>query len=295
MKHRIHNVLVGAMGLASAAFFAFSGASCSQPTIQCIASHFPFFTKYELVSGDEACLGLKGEDIGLATYLAPNADKTLANYDDRSVAIQSTTLGQIAREREGAGYDLGTDKPYAFGKYTTAPDANNICYAGGANGTAALAAADMNITEFDTGEVDDMGNPIILPAMHLQQEWRNVKVYVTAGVPGTQVVGEMVFRDVLAGCEASYKFVGISPSVYCGKDVHTDDDNNPDTPSDNDDADPAKKDTPMVVPEPLFCDPKAHPDLGISVGSGINPDFPVACDPETLHCILTGDPLPGRP
>ncbi|MDI1476052.1 hypothetical protein [Polyangium sp. y55x31] len=291
MKHRIHSVLVGAMGLASAAFFAFSGASCSQPTIQCVVSHYAYFAKYELISGDEACLGLKGEDIGMSTYLAPNADKTLANYDDRSIAIQSTTLGELARAREGAGYDLGKDKAYAFGKFTTAPDANNICYTGGANGTAALAVADANVEEFDTGDVDNMGNPIIEPAVHLQQEWRNVKVYVTAGAPGTQAVGEMVYRDVTAGCEATYKFIALSPSVYCGLDV--DDDENPDTKASNDDADPANPDPP--VPYDLYCDAEAHPDLGISVGSGINPDFPVRCDPETLHCILTGDPLPGRP
>ncbi|MDI1448790.1 hypothetical protein [Polyangium sp. 6x1] len=291
MKHRIHSVLVGAMGLASAAFFAFSGASCSQPTIQCVVSHYPFFAKYELVSGDEACLGLKGEDIGMSTYLAPNADKTLADYNDRSVAIQSSTLGLLARDREGAGYDLGKDKPFAFGKYTTNPDANNLCYAGGANGSAALASADMNIEAFDTGEVDAMGNPVILPAMHLQQEWRNIKVYVTAGAPGTQVVGDMVFRDVMAGCEATYKFIALSPSVPCGIDV--DDDNNPKTDAANDDADPANDDP--QVPLDLLCDSEAHPDQGIAIGSGINPDFPVRCDPETLHCILSGDPLPGRP
>jgi hypothetical protein len=291
MKHRMHSVLVGAMGLASAAFFAFSGASCSQPTIQCVAGHGAFFAKYELVSGDEACLGLKGEDIGMSTYLAANADKSLADYDARSIAVQSTTLGQLARDREGAGFDLGTDKPYAYGKYSTAPDPNNICYTGGTGGTAALASADMNVEEFDTGEVDDMGNPVILPAIHLQQEWKNIKVYVTAGAPGTQAVGEMTYRDVIAGCEASYKFIALFPSIYCGTDV--DDDNNPETDAVNDDADPMTDDPQQ--PFDLYCDAEAHPDQGISVGSGINPDFPVRCDPETLHCILSGDPLTGRP
>jgi hypothetical protein len=136
-----------------------------------------------------------------------------------------------------------------------------------------------------------MGNPVILPAIHLQQEWKNVKVYVTAGVPGTQAVGEMVYRDVLAGCEASYKFIALYPSIYCGTDV--DDDNNPETDAANDDADPMTDDPQQ--PFDLYCDAEAHPDQGISVGSGINPDFPVRCDPETLQCILAGDPLTGRP
>lgn len=281
MKHRIHKVLVGAMGLASAAFFVFAGASCDQPTIQCVVGHGPFFAKYELISGDAACYGgTLGEDIGLSTYLAPNEDRSLADYDDRSIAIQSTTLGQLARDREGAGFELGTDKPYGFGKYTTNPDANNICYTGGANGTAtALSMADMNIEEFDTGEVDDMGNPVILPAMHYQQEWRNIRTYVTAGVPGTQAVGEMVFRDVDAGCEASYKFVALFPSVFCGREVDTDGDGEPDDYEPDNDA----------------CSPVADPAKGRVFGSGINPDFETTCDPQLLHCVLTTDPLPGRP
>ncbi|MDC0746201.1 hypothetical protein [Polyangium mundeleinium] len=296
MKHRIHSVLVGAMGLASAAFFAFSGASCSQPTIQCVVGHGPYFAKYQFVSGDEACLGLKGEDIGLSTYLAPNADKSLADYNARSIAIQSSKLGALAREREGAGYELGTDKPYAFGAYTTNPDANNICYTAGANGTAAIASADMNIEEFDTGEVDDMGNPVILPAEHHRQEWKNIKVYVTAAVPGTQLVGDMRYENVLAGCSAEYKFIALFPSVPCDKDVHADDDNNPDTDAANDDDDPSKPDTPIgVEPDPDACLAEADPSKGRVFGSGINPDFPVRCDPETLHCILSEDPLTGKP
>jgi len=292
MKHRIHSLLVGAMGLASAAFFAVSGASCSQPTIQCVVGHGAFFARYTPVAGtDTSCYGLDGEDIGLSTYLAPNEDKSLANYDDRSIAIQSTTLGLLARQRDGEGFDLGTDKPYAFGKLTTAPDANNLCYTGGAEGTAALAQADMNIEAFDTGEVDDMGNPVILPAAHYRQQWSNVKMYVTAGVPGTQAVGRMRFEDVLGGCSAEYTFVALFPSVYCGKDV--DDDNNPDTDAADDDADTMNPDP--QVPEPLFCAATADPAKGIAVGSGINPDFPVTCDAVTLHCVLSGTPLTGNP
>ncbi len=301
MKHRIHSLLVGAMGLASAAFFAFSGVSCSQPTIQCVAGRGPFFATYELVSGDAACYRdasgaeIKGEDIGLSTFLAPNADKTLADYDDRSIAVQSTTLGQLARDRDGAGSVLGTDKPYALGKYTTNPDANNLCYAGGAVGTAALVGADMDVEAFDTGEVDAMGNPVFLPAFHYRQEWSNLKVYVTAGVPGTQAVGNMRFEDVDAGCSAEYKFIALFPSVYCGMDIDVDDDNNPDTDAANDDADPDTDDPQTTVADNLACSPEADPSVGRTFGSGINPDFKVTCDPVLLHCVLTEPPLPGNP
>lgn len=297
MKHRIHSLLVGAMGLASAAFFVFAGASCEQPTIQCVAGHGPFFATYTLVSGDESCYGIKGEDIGLSTFLAPNADKTLANYDDRSIAIKSTTLGELVDARDGAGYDRQTDKPYAFGKYTTAPDANNLCYAGGGEGTAALVPAEMDIEAFDTGELDpDTMMPIILPATHVRQEWSNVKVYVTAGVPGTQAVGRMRFEDVTNNCSAEYTFVGLFPSVYCGAEVHIDDDNDPATPAENDDANPDEDDeNTMTVVDEDACLPEADPSKGRVYGSGINPDFSTRCHPELFHCVLTGDPLTGNP
>jgi len=281
MKHRIHGLLAGAMGLASAAFFALSGASCSQPAIQCVAGHGPFYAKYELVGGDAACLGLDGEEIGLSTFLAPNADGSLADYSKRTIAIQSTTMGDLVRDREGAGFTLSEreDKAYAYGDYTTDPDANNICYAGGANGTAALAAADVNIPEFDTGEVDDMGNPVLLPAVHLRQEWKNIKVYVTAGVPGTQAVGEMHFEDVLAGCQADYKFVALFPAVFCGAEVDTDGDGEPDS----------------YAPDDTLCLPDPDPAVGRVFGSGINPDFETTCDPDLLYCVLTSAPLTGNP
>lgn len=282
MRHRISGFLAGVAGLASAAFFALSGASCSQPAIQCVAGHGPFFAKYELVSGTGSCAALTGEDIGLSTYLAPNADRTLADYNDRSIAIQSSTVGQVFQDYNG-GVDNADkmtpvittdDKAYGLGKYTTAPDDNNICFAGGFD-VGAMSEADVNVPETYFGD-DDMGMPITGPAVHLKQSWKNVKVYVTAGVPGTQAVGEMHYEDVIEGCQADYKFVALFPSVYCGEDADGDE-MTPDTAQDK------------------LCDPVANPDEGRVFGSGINPDFKTRCDPDLLHCVLTETPLPGNP
>lgn len=281
MRNRIQGLLLGAMGIASAAFFTLSGASCGSAAIQCVAAHGSYIAKYDLVSGDAACLGLPGEEIGLSTYLG--AGEKTADYNNRKLAVQSATLGGTLGEL-GTG-DPAEGKPYAFGDYTTDPDANNICYAGGANGTAALAVAEINIAATDDG----MGNTT--PAIHLRQTWSNIRVYVTAAVPGTQMVGEMKFEDLEAGCEASYKVTGLFPAVPCGIDV--DDDNDPMTDAADDDADTMNPDPQQ--PDNAACSPVADPASGRVFGSGINPDFSTTCDPTLLYCVLTTAPLTGAP
>jgi len=294
MRNRIQGLLVSVLGLASAALFALAGASCDSAAIQCVAGHGPFIAKYEVKAGSSStCLDnfagfpVLGEEIGLSTYLAPNSDGTLADYNKRKIAIQSGTLGGTLQSF-GLG-DTAREKAYALGDYTTDPDANNLCYAGGANGTAALAMADLDIPATDDG----MGG--MTPAIHLQQEWSNIKVYVTADVPGTQMVGEMVFRDVIAGCTSEYKVIGLFPAHFCGVEVHVDDDNDPSTPSENDDADPDNDDTPNLEPSDDECSPDADPSKGRVFGSGINPDFAVQCDPALFYCTLTTPPLTGNP
>jgi hypothetical protein len=279
--------LVGVAGLASAAFFALSGASCSQPAIQCVVAHgqfVSFFAKYELVSGDANCYGQyleaigyppSGEDIAMSTFLQPTQDGSFADFSNRSIALQSMVMGVIARDRQGAGDDEA-DNAYGIGPYTTSPDDNNICYAAGAGGTAAFAAADLDFEEFDTGEVDPMTMmPIILPEAHYRQEWKNVRVYVSAGVPGTQAVGEMRFEDVTAGCFSEYKFVAIYPSVDC--QIYDEEGNG------------------TGMGDSRNCDPNPNPAEGRVFGSGINPDFKTTCDPDLLHCVLTEPPLTGNP
>jgi hypothetical protein len=271
MKKRILGLTVGTAGLAGLTFLALSGASCSQPAIQCVVAHSPFFATYTLVDGTGSCATFKSDDIGMSTYLQPNATKTLADYTKRKIAIQSNTLGSYIQEREGLG-DLGPDKqdlPYGFGDYTADPDANNVCFTG--NTDFQLAPAEIDLPEVPAMDDGMGGMTDPLPAVHLKQTWKNIKVYVTADVPGTQVVGDMVYEDLIEGCSATYKFVALAPSVPCegtGMDGK-----------------------PNGMPEELLCSPSADPSKGLITGSGINPDFKVHCDPVLLHCVLTDGPL----
>lgn len=311
MKQRIHDALLGIVGLAGVAFFALSGASCEAPSMQCAVGHGPFFFKYTVKNGgDPACyFGQEGEDVGFATYLGKRTDgKEGADYNTRTIAVQSSTLGSIYQDRNGAGVKEGAT-PYAYGAYTSNPDANDLCHTGGSSGTAPLAIADLDIESFDTGEVDEMTmEPIILPAEHYQQTWTDIRLYVTEGVPGTQAKGSMKFENLTPGAECSveYDFIGLYPSVACEVEIlmdeHVDDDMDPATPVENDDGDPTTPDTPETTvvrtePDDALCDPKAEtgwkrPGVGVEYkaprifGSGINPDFKTKCDPVLLHCVL---------
>jgi hypothetical protein len=361
MKQRIHDALLGLVGLAGIAFFALSGASCEAPTMQCAVGHGPFTAVYEVTSGDHACYAAaykasgeacdvydldnslpacdeftKVEQIGFQTYLTPigrrevkddtgkviAVDSDLADYNDRNIAVQSSTMGATYRSlvKIGTVAPDGSGEPWAFGKYTSKPDAGNLCYAGGANGTAALSVAEINFP-------DPAGDT------HYRQEWTDVEFYVTAGVPGTQVVGKMKFEDVAKGCQVEYKFTGVYPAVFCGQPVegyidangmpvegHEDNDMDPSTPSDNDTDDDGDPSTPVTNdkdddgdpntpvsdddgkpgpdvdvdsliiirydPDDTLCDPEADPASGRVFGSGINPDFQTYCHPKYAHCVL---------
>lgn len=311
MKQRIHDALLGIVGLAGVAFFALSGASCEGPSMQCTVGQYPytFIFTYKVTSGDPACyFDQTAEEIGFSAYLGVRSDgKEGADFETRKIAIQSTTMGTLKGDRDGAGLKDGATA-YAFGEYTSDPDANNICYAGG-NGTAPLAVADVDIAEFDTGEVDETTmEPIILPAEHYRQTWSDLRLYVTEGVPGTQAVGNMKFENLTPGseCSVEYSFLGLYPAAHCEAEIlmdeHVDDDNDPATPSDNDDDDPDTTDTPETTvvrtePDDDLCLPAPEegwkkPGVGVEYkaariyGSGINPDFKTHCDPDLLYCVL---------
>jgi hypothetical protein len=262
MRGTIHKV-ISVVGVAMAAS-VFAGASCSQPAIQCVVGHGPYAAKYELVEGTGSCAGLIGEEIGLATYLQPTADRESADYDKRRISVQSATFGGLFQERDGLGAGE-EDKPYALGDLTVDPNEKELCFAGGAAGTSALAPAEMDVPEAET--TDDDGNPVTLPARHLRQTWEDLSIYVTAAVPGTQMTGTMTYEDLIEGCKATYRVVALFPAVPCANA--------------------------MGQPDDATCDPTGSAEEG-RTGSGINPDFKVKCDPQLLYCVLDETPLPSR-
>lgn len=91
-------------------------------------------------------------------------------------------------------------------------------------------------------------------------EWSNLRIYNTPGIPGTQFIADLRYTE--NGCTAEYTARGIWPVVSCATSGKVDE---------------------------TKCEPYADYSVGRLRGSGINPLFPVKCDPVALICVLTGD------
>jgi hypothetical protein len=99
-------------------------------------------------------------------------------------------------------------------------------------------------------------------AQSFSYEWSNLRIYNTPEIPGTQFIADLRYTE--NGCTAEYTVRGIWPVVNCGSGT------------------PRK-------PNETLCDPYPDFNAGRLRGSGINPIFPVKCDPVALICVLTGE------
>jgi hypothetical protein len=99
-------------------------------------------------------------------------------------------------------------------------------------------------------------------AQSFSYEWSNLRIYNTPEIPGTQFIADLRYTE--NGCTAEYTVRGIWPVVNCGSGT------------------PRK-------PNEALCDPYPDFNAGRLRGSGINPIFPVKCDPVALICVLTGE------
>ncbi|RKH54389.1 hypothetical protein D7X96_08380 [Corallococcus interemptor] len=107
----------------------------------------------------------------------------------------------------------------------------------------------------------------VLPAQDYGYAWSNLRIYNTPEIPGTQFTADLVYTE--NGCTADYTVKGIWPVVKC-------------------------QNSKTKLPDDALCDPYADYDAGRLRGSGINPLFPVKCDPDALICVLTGE-VPSAP
>ncbi|EPX64640.1 putative lipoprotein mlpA precursor [Cystobacter fuscus DSM 2262] len=96
-------------------------------------------------------------------------------------------------------------------------------------------------------------------AKALTYEWSGLRIYNTPSIPGTQFIADLRYTE--NGCTAQYTVRGIWPVVSCATNNQ---------------------------PDESKCDPYADPPRRLR-GSGINPSFPVKCDPIALLCVLTGE------
>ena len=117
----------------------------------------------------------------------------------------------------------------------------------------------------------DEGEPAV-EATQYTYKFSNVNFLVRPDAIGTQMAADLDYTR--NGCTAKYRVKGVYPARNCESRT---------TPG---------------QPDAELCSPVAQPEKGIFEGSGISPDFPVACiefDPgsptgaKRFFCMITKD------
>jgi hypothetical protein len=103
-------------------------------------------------------------------------------------------------------------------------------------------------------EVPSVAGAVALPPIDVRYQWSNVSSYVTTASTGLLWAGELTYS--LDGCTARYSVMALAPKVACDRDGK---------------------------PDARLC---GGPDPATGfLGSGLNPDIAVRCDPDLLLCV----------
>ena len=268
MKMQTLGWVFGAAVLTSSA----SIVACSQSTTQCSAGNADaasFAVKYYGKTSPAPACAVPGDVIGFGTFHQPGGgdDKKQPDFSTPAgVALQLESMGTLVSDEEGAGIldPKAEHKPYSLGVFATLePDSAGFC----AVNAPAAAEKDYPAVPDDPATMEDES----VPAASLKAEWSNVKIYVTAAAQGTQFSGHL--KQTKDSCVAEYDVAGVWPAIPCGLEV-------------DDGVDTMGKPKTKIVVDPVQCCPAADPNGGRATGSGINPDFPLKCDPELFLCVL---------
>jgi hypothetical protein len=290
-------------GLAAAGASVCIAVSCSdQPKVKCVTARGPFTALYNVVSGPEGgCLPGQppGEVVGVQSYNPPNSDRTNADLSKGSMAIKGASMSDAVHAHDpprGMGEDTA-HKPYSAGDFkTNVAGDDNFC------DVVNLTVAEQNLPFIpgvpaqppppDAGP-DATGTPALdpIPGQNIKYEWTSLRSYVTAAFVGTQLVGDLKYTitttadDGGAGtpCESTYRVRALFPSYGCGFDTSAVIDGGPTIPDDGMCAAAADITHTVTYNGMTIPNPQA-------VGSGINPDLAVKCDPVLMLCVLTKEP-----
>ncbi|MCP3139578.1 hypothetical protein [Pyxidicoccus xibeiensis] len=257
------SILGLSVGVAAAAV-AIGACSGEEPEPQCVVARAridgstgSFATTYTLKPGenpDRACARLAAEPVGLQKFFNQDPGAT------DSVAVRSARLGKLVDDHALRPDPDPSHQTFSVGPFATeAPGPDNFCDVPTLT-PARLELPAVPVGLLDGGTLPDGGPPARV-AQSYAYEWSNLRIYNTPGTPGTQFVADLRYTE--NGCTAEYVARGIWPVVTCrGSNGQ---------------------------PNEAACDPYADFDAGRLRGSGINPVFPVKCDPVALICVLTGE------
>lgn len=266
-------------------------SACDQPAPKCNVAHGPFWAKYTLVSGEGDCAMLTGEELDVQSYYAPRSGSDdRPDYDKVSIGIQPMAITAALANAAGIAEADADGAPYALGRFTTtSPRRDAFCVA------PKLTAAQLRLPAVPAHDVDMCTSVPDAPAYDLRYEFSNVRVYYTPSAIGTQFAADLTYTA--DGCTAKYKVTAVYPMVACGVptpledagamdaavvDAAVDDDSDAGVAADGGAVEDAGEACPP--PEPPTGPPVA--DDSLCENAGINPDFAVSCDPDTLMCAL---------
>lgn len=167
-----------------------------------------------------------------------------------TVGVRSARMGSLLKANASR---LSTEAPSdanSVGALTTdAPGADNFCE------VPSLSPARLKAEATSTGTEPQ-------EALSVAYEWSNLRIYNTPQIPGTQFIADLKYTE--NDCTAEYKVRGIWPVVKC-------------------------QNSKTKLADDTLCDPRPDFEAGRLRGSGINPLFPVKCDPDVKICVLTGE------
>jgi hypothetical protein len=272
-----------------------------QPEPKCSVARGNFAATYTLISGEGECAELKGEILGVQAYNARTSktDPT-PDYDHTSIGIQPQSITDFIWG--GATDEDSKHKPFALGKFSSKePDSQGFC-----------AAPKLSVSRFSSAEVPEQSDACTttpaLPAVDFKYEFSDVRVYSTVAALGTQLSATLNYTK--DGCSAKYRVRAVYPAVSCAgagpvppatdAAIMSEEDAGAEATATEDDAGsggdagvecpPAEPPSGPPVPDATLCSPDPDPDQGRPIGSGLNADFDIRCDPDLLLCVLKKEP-----
>ncbi|HEU4408801.1 MAG TPA: hypothetical protein VFS43_26305 [Polyangiaceae bacterium] len=268
------------LSLAASASLLVAGADCAeQAEPDCtVPASGTFPTRLVVVDNPQNCPVQAGIVISTRPYYVLDGDGDVDYDQPFRVAIQTEEMGaayQRVEESPGrlppgvTAESLLNGPLYAFGQLSAPrPDDRNYCY------IQTMAPANLNVPAIagvpddPATEANEAQDPE--PPLSLSAEWSDLTFLVTTAYPGVQFTGTLKYTK--NGCTITYQATGVFA-------------NNQASCATNDEQAPFYR---AEGYNPALCSPEPDFSQGIAVGSGINPDFPIECDPVSRLCLLQG-------
>ncbi|WP_394835986.1 hypothetical protein LVJ94_03650 [Pendulispora rubella] len=247
---------------------------CSQSEPLCRTGTGTYTVKYTLLSGGGACANLKADVLLVNSYMDIGDDGKPA-LETFPAALTPMALAKLVDEAQkrlalDPRADVDTDPThhtYAAGRFTTDEPQRDFC------DIPRPSPVIQQLPHLPAVPADPANQKPGLPekaATFISYEFSDWHVYFTPAHAGNQFRIHLRYTVDGDTCEYDGRAALFGARTSCDFGDGT--------------------------PYPLACDAEAHPEAKLAdgtvlfLGSGVDPDFPVECDRDTLLCVLSRDP-----